>query len=170
MNDFESFDPEQDPRFPGGPWTGFFLQYWLPGRHTTNLRLSWHDGDMEGTGADIIGPYSITGRYDVTNGRCEWTKKYVGRHSVEYRGVNDGHGIWGVWELRQLGGLFTDRGGFHLWPMGTDVSEESKRTEQAVQEMMRAEFGRPLFRLVRWLILFIAAAGVALLLKWRWQI
>jgi hypothetical protein len=162
-------DPEIDPRFPSGPWTGFFLQYWFPGRNSTNLEMSFHDGRLAGDGRDWVGPYVVDGTYDVSTGRCEWTKKYIGRHSVGYRGVNDGHGIWGVWELPQLFGLFVDRGGFHLWPNGTDVSEESARTEQAVLATMRAEFGPRTFRLIRALVAAVVALAVALLILWRWK-
>ena len=70
--------------------------------------------------------------WDRSNGRI---------YKVSYRGINDGHGIWGVWEIRLLGGLYLDRGGFHIWPEGSDVSEESARTEEAVLQIMRQEFG-----------------------------
>jgi hypothetical protein len=70
-----------------------------------------------------------------------------------------------VWEIRILGGLYTDRGGFHLWPAGTDVSEESDRTEEAVLKAMRAEFGRPARRLLPALLMLAAVAVVAFL---RW--
>ena len=133
--------PETDPRFPSGPWTGFFLQYWVPGRHTTKLELTVAGGELTGTGRDWVGPYTMDGSYDLATGHCEWTKQYLGKHRVRYRGTNDGQGIWGVWEIRLLGGLYLDRGGFHIWPEGSDVSEESERTEQAVVEIMRKEFG-----------------------------
>jgi hypothetical protein len=32
--------------------------------------------------------------------------------------VNEGQGIWGVWEIRQFGGWYTDQGVFHIWPEG----------------------------------------------------
>jgi hypothetical protein len=160
---------EQDPRFPSGPWLGFYLQYWLPGRHPTRVHLAWQKGRLEGRGRDEVGTYTVEGSYDLGTGRCEWTKQYLGRHAVIYRGVAAGAGVWGVWELRQLGGLFTDRGGFHIWPEGVDVTEDSARTEQAVKEMMRQEFGRPLFRAIRWLSLFAALALAALVVYWRWQ-
>lgn len=159
---------EPDPRFPSGPWTGYLLQYWFPGRHTTNLSLTCRDGELAGTGADWVGPYTVRGSYDLGTGRCEWTKAYLGRHTVAYRGVNDGRGIWGVWEIRQLGGLYVDRGGFHLWPEGADVSEEADRTEQAVLAMMREEFGSRAYRLARGLVALAAAAGVAFLAWRRW--
>jgi hypothetical protein len=157
---------EQDPRFPSGPWTGFYLQHWLPGRHTTKLHLSCRDGRLFGTGRDDVGAYTVDGHYDLATGRCEWVKQYVGKHAVAYRGVNDGRGIWGVWEIRQLGGLYVDRGGFHLWPEGTDVSEESERTEQAVLAVMREELGsrHPAARLGA---VVLVAAVVLGLLAWR---
>ena len=38
-------------------------------------------------------------RYDVADGRCHWTKRYLGKHDVFYKGFNEGKGIWGVWEI-----------------------------------------------------------------------
>jgi hypothetical protein len=162
--------PENDPRFPNGPWTGFFLQYWHPGRQTTKLELTAADGQLTGTGHDWVGPYTMNGSYDLATGRCEWTKHYVGKHRVSYRGINDGHGIWGVWEIRLLGGLYLDRGGFHIWPEGSDVSEESARTEQAVLDIMRKEFGTRMRSVGSVLVLAIALGiAAACLLLWGWR-
>jgi hypothetical protein len=156
---------ELDPRFPSGPWTGFFLQYWLPGRHNTDLRLTCQQGKLAGTGRDWVGAYSVDGFYELGTGKCEWTKQYLGKHAVEYRGVNNGQGIWGVWEIRQLGGLYVDRGGFHIWPEGTDVSEESDETEQALLAVMRQEFGSRIFRILRAVVVLGGAVALALLLR-----
>ena len=153
---------EADPQFPSGPWTGFFLQYWLPGRHATNLELTAADGQLTGAGRDHVGRYTMDGTYDLATGRCEWTKQYLGKHRVLYRGVSDGNGIWGVWEIRLLRGLYRDKGGFHIWPEGSDVLEESDRTEQAVLEIMRKEFGNqamPPGSIV--VILLVLAFGIA---------
>lgn len=152
---------ETDPRFPSGEWAGFYLQYWMPGRHTVDKHLSWAGGRLTGTGTDRVGAYTIDGTYDPATGKCEWVKQYVGRHAVTYRGMNDGRGIWGVWEIRVLGGLYQDRGGFHIWPKGTDVSEESERTERAVLAVMRQQFGTRRFLPLLWL----AVVG-ALLAYW----
>jgi hypothetical protein len=141
MSDENPANLESDPRFPSGAWTGFYLQYWMPGRHKTDLDLTWQNGTVTGSGHDRVGAFSINGTYDSVTGECAWTKQYIGKHAVAYRGVNDGRGIWGVWEIRLLGGLYADRGGFHMWPEGTDVSQESAATEQAVQAAMRKEFG-----------------------------
>ncbi len=161
-------NPERDARFPGGSWTGFYLQYWMPGRHQMDLNLSWQDGGLTGEGRDRVGPFIIDGTYDTATGQCEWTKKYIGKHSVKYRGVNDGRGIWGVWEIRQLGELYIDRGGFHIWPQGTNVSEASNQTEQAVLTAMRAEFGQAPPCAVRALFLLASAAALAIFAWWRW--
>jgi hypothetical protein len=166
MSEHELPNLERDRRFPSGAWTGYFLQYWLPGRHTTNVDLTCSNGELTGTGRDFVGPYTIDGSYDIATGRCEWTKQYLGKHAVAYRGVNDGHGIWGVWEIRQLAGLFVDRGGFHVWPEGTDVSQESDKTEQAVLAAMREEFGSQLFRACRGLVILGVAIALAVLLWW----
>ncbi len=160
---------ERDPRFPSGAWTGFFLQYWLPGRHTTNLHMTCAGGTLRGEGQDRVGRYTIEGTYDVATGKCEWIKQYIGKHRVAYRGVNDGQGIWGVWEIRVLGDLYIDRGGFHLWPEGTDVSAASDETERAVVAAMHQEFGGPAYRAARSLLILAALGGFGYLLWWAWH-
>jgi hypothetical protein len=167
MDEVSAANLEADPRFPSGVWTGFFLQYWIPGRNKTDMSLTWQDGTLTGRGTDRVGPFTISGTYDTATGRCEWKKQYVGRHSVAYRGMNDGRGIWGVWEIRQLGGLYVDRGGFHIWPEGTDVSEESDQTEQAVLAAMRSEFGNVTLSPIMVLLFLLTGVGLAILLYWR---
>jgi hypothetical protein len=108
---------ETDPRFPSGPWTGFFLQKLVPGRHLMELRLTFQHGSMTGEGRDWVGEFVIRGKYDLADGKCYWTKRYLGKHDVFYQGFNEGKGIWGTWEIP------TDppnvgRGGFHIWPEG----------------------------------------------------
>jgi hypothetical protein len=105
--------PATDARFPSGPWTGFFLQPDLPGRHAMELTLQFRDGRVSGEGRDRVGSFLIRGRFQVEDGRCWWTKSYVGRHDVTYNGYNEGKGIWGIWEIE-----VPWRGGFHIWPEG----------------------------------------------------
>ncbi len=104
---------ETDPRFPSGPWTGFFLQPLLPGRHLMELRLTFQAGVMTGEGRDWVGPFTVRGRYCLADGTCYWTKRYTGKHDVFYKGYNEGKGIWGVWNILAL-----FHGGFHIWPEG----------------------------------------------------
>ena len=117
---------ETDPRFPSGPWTGFFLQPLLPGRHWMELQLTFRDGNMAGAGRDWVGSFTIRGRYETGNGECYWTKKYTGRHDVYYRGYNEGKGIWGVWEI-----AFDSKGGFHIWPKGMADPSGAHLAEEA---------------------------------------
>ena len=103
---------ESDPRFPSGPWRGFFLMAHSPGRHTMELHLKFRKGGMTGEGRDMIGSFLIRGKYQLDDGKCPWTKRYVGKHDVFYQGYNEGKGIWGIWEIPP-----TWRGGFHIWPV-----------------------------------------------------
>lgn len=123
---------ETDPRFPSGPWVGFFLQKELPGKHTMELRLTFRDGQMEGDGRDWVGEFLVKGRYDTADGKCYWTKKYLGKHDVFYQGFNEGKGIWGTWQIGELA-----RGGFHIWPEG--LGDPSNETLDAEAELPAPE-------------------------------
>jgi len=122
---------ETDPRFPSGPWTGFFWQRMLPGRHQMTLDLVFSDGQLEAKGTDRVGHFTFAGSYDREDGACRWTKQYLGKHQVSYTGVNKGQGIWGAWEISQLWGLYRDRGVFHIWPQGMTPTAEADLTEEA---------------------------------------
>ena len=120
---------ETDPRFPSGPWRGFFLMDHWPGRHHMELLLTFRQGVMTGEGRDRIGSFLIRGKYNLDDGKCHWTKRYIGKHDVAYQGYNEGKGIWGVWEMT------IDRGGFHIWPDGMAVGDQqSLRAEADIDE------------------------------------
>jgi len=115
--------------FPSGPWTGFY-NYWPGDRHRMDLHISFANGSMTGDGNDDVGPFLIKGRYDTTSNECYWTKSYIGRHDVFYRGFREGKGIWGTWEINTF-----SRGGFHIWPRQAEEGEtksESAEIEQPV--------------------------------------
>jgi hypothetical protein len=122
---------ETDPRFPSGPWTGFFTQPVLPGKHLMELRLTFQNGVMNGEGRDWVGRFVITGRYTVADGRCHWTKKYLGKHDVFYKGYNEGKGIWGVWEIPKGSDGQRWTGGFYIWPEGMPDPTQQHLTEEA---------------------------------------
>ena len=63
MHDHEPSDLEPDPRFPSGPWTGFFLQRLVPGRHLMELRLTFQHGTITGEGRDWVGEFLVRGKY-----------------------------------------------------------------------------------------------------------
>ncbi|HEV3259442.1 MAG TPA: hypothetical protein VG013_21425 [Gemmataceae bacterium] len=122
---------ETDPRFPSGPWTGFFLQRLVPGRHMMELRLTFSSGHMLGEGRDWVGPFVIQGRYHLEDGRCGWVKHYLGKHDVQCNGFNEGKGIWGVWEIPGTSASPSQRGGFHIWPEGMPDPSRPQLTEAA---------------------------------------
>jgi hypothetical protein len=124
---------ETDPRFPSGPWQGFFLMAHWPGRHTMELHLTFRQGVMTGEGRDMIGPFLIRGKYNTDDGKCHWSKRYVGKHDVAYQGYNEGKGIWGIWEIPP-----TLRGGFHIWPTAMGDPTFPKLTE-AIDEPVQFE-------------------------------
>jgi hypothetical protein len=122
-------DLETDPRFPSGPWTGFFLDRRVPGRHMMELQLTFQNGVMQGEGRDYVGKFLVRGKYQTSDGQCYWTKRYVGKHDIFYRGFNEGKGIWGVWELTFL--HLKLQGGFHIWPEGMPDPSAPHLTEAA---------------------------------------
>jgi hypothetical protein len=103
---------EADSRFPSGPWTGYFLQASLPGRNWMELILTFRQGILTGEGRDRVGDFLIKGRYHVEDGKCSWTKTYIKKHTISYRGFNEGKGIWGTWQQTAAW-----KGGFHIWPV-----------------------------------------------------
>jgi hypothetical protein len=123
-------DLETDPRFPSGPWTGFFLQRLVPGRHLMELRLTFRQGVLVGEGRDWVGAFAVQGKYDLTDGRCTFAKTYLGKHRVNYSGFNEGKGIWGVWTITEKP-YMPQRGGFHIWPEGMADPSHPKLTEHA---------------------------------------
>jgi hypothetical protein len=148
MSSPQPTDLETDPRFPSGPWTGFFLQRLVPGRHRMELRLTFRQGTISGEGRDWVGGFIIRGRYDIADGRCHWHKRYVGKHDVYYQGFNEGKGIWGTWEIAASHEHFYQRGGFHIWPEGMPDPTQPQLSEAAdlpitVEELQEVEEPSP---------------------------
>src|SRR5689334_11902900 len=96
---------------PSGPWSGYYLYGHSGERHYMRLGLTFTgDGTISGDGIDDIAPFTIRGSFDGVTNSANWTKSYVGMHSVEYSGLYDGRSICGNWTL-----LMTT-GGFWIWP------------------------------------------------------
>jgi hypothetical protein len=128
---------ETDPRFPSGPWTGFWIQR-RHGRQKMSLSLSFMNGRVFGTGRDMIGCFDFSGSYDVKTGRVQMSKQYEGAHRVAYEGANQGDGqwLWGVWKMR------IDSGGFHMWPESEeDPTQRGLRAEEEVPTPVRLKKG-----------------------------
>jgi hypothetical protein len=90
------------------------------------LLLEFAEGQVRGEGRDRIGPFLIRGRFQVEDGKCWWTKSYLGLHDVSYQGYNEGKGIWGTWTIPPL-----YRGGFHIWPEGMADPTQPELSEAA---------------------------------------
>ena len=114
---------ETDPRFPSGAWTGYFVQ---AGKHAMDLQLTFRQGVLTGEGRDRVGRFVMKGKYSTLDGKCHWTKRYLGQHDVFYQGYNEGKGIWGTWEIQSWW-----QGGFHIWPEGMANAEELRLEEEA---------------------------------------
>jgi len=96
-----------------------------------DLRLTFQQGVLTGDGRDWVGAFLFRGNYDVTTGQCHWTKRYLGKHDVFYKGFNEGKGIWGVWEIPPKPGYVEARGGFHIWPEGMPDPTGDRLREEA---------------------------------------
>jgi hypothetical protein len=130
---------ETDPRFPSGKWVGFWTQTIpKPDRPKQEMILTFSKGTISGEGRDMVGQFLIRGFYSVDDGRCRWTKRYVGKHDVYYQGFNEGKGIWGKWSIDPL------HGGFHIWPEGmSDPSTPKLEAEAKLPGEVPAAVGEP---------------------------
>ena len=126
-----STDLESDPRFPSGPWVGFFLQKIIPGKHLMELRLQFRGGEVTGAGRDWVGEFLIRGVYTLDDGRVRWHKRYLGQHDVFYQGFAEDKGIWGTWEIPSESDPRISTGGFHIWPEGMHDPTEPALSEEA---------------------------------------
>ena len=93
--------------FPSGRWRGFWEQPGFGRQPMHELVLRFAEGQIEGQGHDVVGPFVFGGSYDRA-GRIHLIKQYIGRHQVLYLGEPDGEGaIVGRWTLtEQLNGPF----------------------------------------------------------------
>jgi hypothetical protein len=92
-----------------------------------DLHITFGRGVLAGDGRDRVGKFTMKGRYQIDDGKCYWTKKYLGKHDVFYQGYNEGKGIWGFWEIPSC---FL-QGGFHIWPEGMTNAENLGLAEEA---------------------------------------
>lgn len=129
MDNKDELATEADPRFPSGPWLGFFTQPPFPNKFWMELRLNFSDGTLTGQGRDWVGEFLIRGQYDLNDGSCHWVKSYLGKHDVFYKGYNEGKGIWGAWEIAAETETLT--GGFYIWPEGMSDPTQQHLTEEA---------------------------------------
>ncbi|MDX2148086.1 MAG: hypothetical protein SFZ23_11245 [Planctomycetota bacterium] len=124
--------PESDPRFPSGPWVGFYQQGGVQSRQRMRLRFS--GGRIEGDGRDPVDGFAVAGTYNVETARCSLVKRYRD-YEVEYNG-SAGDGIGGVWRI-MYHEMIADTGSFHIWPDLVAMDEGLREQAQASQHDTR---------------------------------
>ena len=104
-------ETECDLRLPSGVWAGFYLEPHHLRRGWMHLYINFGDLQIEGEGTDYVGPWSLSGTYDLPGETCDWTKQYIGKHQVHYQGKITKDGILGTWNIQTW-----HQGRFHIWP------------------------------------------------------
>lgn len=82
-------------------------------RGNMKLRLRFFDNNIEGSGRDPMGEFSLSGMFSEDNGRVMFTKEY-GAINVDYTGTWDGSMIYGRWNLMDQ--HYSESGDFEIWP------------------------------------------------------
>lgn len=84
--------------------TGWWEQDWYGRQPMHQLRLLFLEDQFEGSGTDIVGPFTMAGTI-AADGTVRMVKQYLGQHSVEYVGTYDGEGVLsGTWHVSYLRG------------------------------------------------------------------
>lgn len=115
---------DEQSSLQSGRWRGFYVYASHAVRHRMELDLTFAHGAVRGDGSDGIGAFTIAGSYDDDSREVHWRKRYVGRHTVLYRGFHEGKGIWGTWEIPA-----NWTGGFKIWPAGSGDAELERAFE-----------------------------------------
>ena len=83
--------------FYSGIWNGYWEQAGFGRQVMANVTLRFADGQISGSGRDILGRFQFEGTYD-RDGIVKMVKHYLGKHDVFYTGAYDGEGtIFGQW-------------------------------------------------------------------------
>ena len=92
--------PEQCIQAFGGEWQGYYEQ--SDSKHEMLSFFNFSQGGIiSGNGKDDIGSFVVSGKVE-TNDRFDFTKKYIGKHSVAYTGTikwGDSPTLEGEWKL-----------------------------------------------------------------------
>lgn len=114
--------------YPSGSWRGFWDQTAYGRQTMRDLELNFSSGRVQGTGVDIVGPFSFVGTYD-SDGTVNLIKRYP-YHAVRYEGRYDGEGtIYGEWSI---GPFATGR--FALTPERSRNAEGAEILEITAEE------------------------------------
>lgn len=87
---------------------GWWEQQGLGRQPMEDLELTFRDGDVSGSGRDIVGDFILSGQ--LQSDRALLVKQYVGSHRVDYPGSFDGEGtLQGLWSIHGFGGKWMIR-------------------------------------------------------------
>jgi hypothetical protein len=83
------------------------------------LHLVFGDGAIVGEGMDMVGLFTVSGRYVAAEGGCNMIKRYTHGPDIRWDGWHFGEVVWiaGVWKLPH------DTGWFYLRPAGKPSPE-----------------------------------------------
>ena len=114
--------------YPSGSWRGFWDQVAYGRQPMRELALNFSGDRVEGSGVDVVGPFTFDGTYD-SDGTITLIKRYP-HHTVKYQGRYDGEGtIYGEWSIGDYAG-----GKFALTPHRSTVPRETEILEITAQE------------------------------------
>lgn len=125
---------EPDPRFPSGPWEGFYIQDGIKVR--MKLDLHFQQGHVCGDGSDAVGAFRLVGIYSLDPGTITVRKHYLNQHMVAYQGdcavISDSSrpALQGRWNIaaHHLSGFW------RLWPTEAEEEWELERIEVQTRE------------------------------------
>ena len=68
-----------------------------------DLRLTFSDGAIFGSGTDMIGDFQMRG--ELKDDKIYLHKQYIGQHAIEYHGASIGEGAYsGIWSCDGIPG------------------------------------------------------------------
>ena len=140
---------ERNPDFHTGNWCGFYLENHRGEPGWMHMYLECDiAGKIKGEGIDYVGPWTLGGHFDAETKHCQWSKLYVGRHTVHYEGTLGEAGVQGNWKIQPY-----LTGNFHVWPEGmSHIHDEylrmgtplPKEQQDSIYEELGDRIGRDL--------------------------
>ena len=75
---------------------GWWEQRGLGRQPMSNLIVDFANGELQGTGEDVVGRFVLNGR--IEGEQLFIRKQYLGQHSIDYHGTTNGEGVYfGEW-------------------------------------------------------------------------
>jgi hypothetical protein len=86
-------------------WIGHYIQDGKQERMVFKFFEAHMNGEVKGKGKDVVGLFVIRGFVDG-GGKVQFTKTYIGAHTVLYNGILAGNQINGTWKVAGISGSF----------------------------------------------------------------